>query len=103
MPAIATALRPGQRVVLDHGSLPQAIRASMALPGLFSPTDVDGRTLIDGGITSNLPIETVREMGADIVIAVDIGSHLGPFRAPCLYYSYLTLPRSSLLYFSGSL
>jgi len=79
--AIATDLRTGQMVVLDHGSLPQAIRASMALPGLFSPTDVDGRTLIDGGITSNLPIETVREMGADIVIAVDIGSPLRPLDA----------------------
>jgi NTE family protein len=79
--AIATDLQTGQKVVLDHGSLPQAIRASMALPGLFAPADVDGHTLIDGGIVSNLPIETVREMGADVVIAVDIGSPLRPLDA----------------------
>ncbi|MCI3206255.1 hypothetical protein DBA20_14935 [Pandoraea capi] len=79
--AIAADLQTGQMVVLDHGSLPQAIRASMALPGLFSPVDVGGRTLVDGGIVSNLPVETARAMGADIVIAVDIGSPLRPLDA----------------------
>ena len=78
---IAADLQTGQMVVLKHGSLPQAIRASMALPGLFSPVDLDGRTLIDGGIVSNLPIETARSMGAAIVIAVDIGSPLRPLDA----------------------
>jgi NTE family protein len=76
--AVATNLRTGQKVILDHGSLPQAIRASMALPGLFAPTEIDGRTLVDGGLVSNLPIETARDMGADVVIAVDIGSPLRP-------------------------
>jgi NTE family protein len=79
--AIATDLQTGQKVVLDHGSLPQAIRASMALPGLFAPADIDGRTLIDGGIVSNLPVETAHDMGADVVIAVDIGSPLRPLDA----------------------
>ncbi|WP_111933843.1 patatin-like phospholipase family protein [Paraburkholderia bryophila] len=79
--AIATDLRTGEKVVLDHGSLPQAIRASMALPGLFAPADIDGRTLVDGGIVSNLPIETARDMGANVVIAVDIGSPLRPLDA----------------------
>nr|WKF60596.1 putative NTE family protein [Paraburkholderia busanensis] len=79
--AIATDLRTGEKVVLDHGSLPQAIRASMALPGLFAPADIDGRTLVDGGIVSNLPIETARDMGAGVVIAVDIGSPLRPLDA----------------------
>lgn len=79
--AIAADLQTGQMVVLDRGSLPQAIRASMALPGLFSPVDVNGRTLVDGGIVSNLPIETARSMGADVVIAVDIGSPLRPLNA----------------------
>lgn len=79
--AIATDLRTGQKVVLDQGSLPQAIRASMALPGLFAPADIDGRTLVDGGIVSNLPIETARDMGANVVIAVDIGSPLRPLDA----------------------
>ncbi|MFM0740837.1 patatin-like phospholipase family protein [Paraburkholderia xenovorans] len=76
--AIATDLRTGQQVVLDQGSLPLAIRASMALPGLFAPTDVNGRTLVDGGLVSNLPVETARDMGAGVVIAVDIGSPLRP-------------------------
>ncbi|WXK24241.1 patatin-like phospholipase family protein (plasmid) [Mycetohabitans endofungorum] len=79
--AIATELRSGQMIVLDHGSLPQAIRASMAMPGLFAPTDVDGRTLVDGGLVSNLPVDTVRAMGADVVIAVDVGSPLRPLDA----------------------
>ncbi|MFM0737309.1 patatin-like phospholipase family protein [Paraburkholderia xenovorans] len=79
--AIATDLSTGDKVVLEHGSLPQAIRASMALPGLFAPADIDGRTLIDGGIVSNLPIETARDMGASTVIAVDIGSPLRPLNA----------------------
>ncbi|WP_408525706.1 patatin-like phospholipase family protein [Paraburkholderia fungorum] len=79
--SIATDLRTGQKVVLDRGSLPQAIRASMALPGLFAPADINGRTLVDGGIVSNLPIETARDMGANVVIAVDIGSPLRPLDA----------------------
>ncbi|AJX34389.1 NTE family protein rssA [Burkholderia oklahomensis] len=79
--AIATDLQTGQKVVLDHGSLPLAIRASMALPGLFSPTEIDGRALVDGGLVSNLPVDAARRMGADVVIAVDIGSPLRPLNA----------------------
>jgi NTE family protein len=79
--AIATDLQTGQKVVLENGSLPQAIRASIALPGLFAPTEVDGRTLVDGGLVSNLPIETAHDMGAQVVIAVDIGSPLRPLDA----------------------
>ncbi|WP_259461593.1 patatin-like phospholipase family protein [Paraburkholderia fungorum] len=79
--AIATDLQTGQKVVLENGSLPQAIRASIALPGLFAPAEVDGRTLVDGGLVSNLPIETARDMGAQVVIAVDIGSPLRPLDA----------------------
>ncbi len=74
--AIATDLQTGQEVVLEQGALPQAIRASMAMPGLFAPAEVDGRTLVDGGLVSNLPVETARQMGAGVVIAVDIGSPL---------------------------
>jgi len=74
--AVATDLETGERVVLHNGSLPLAVRASMAVPGLFAPARVDGRTLIDGGAASNLPIDVARQMGADIVIAVDIGTQL---------------------------
>ncbi|EIP87170.1 outer membrane protein, OMP85 family, putative [Burkholderia humptydooensis MSMB43] len=79
--AVATDLQTGQKVVLDHGSLPLAIRASMALPGLFSPAEIDGRALVDGGLVGNLPVDAARRMGADVVIAVDIGSPLRPLNA----------------------
>jgi NTE family protein len=74
--AVATDLESGERVVFDHGSLPIAIRASMAAPGLFLPIDFNGRTLIDGGIVDNLPVDVARELGADVVIAVHIGTPL---------------------------
>ncbi|WP_296227283.1 patatin-like phospholipase family protein [Ralstonia sp. UBA689] len=74
--AMATDLATGDAVILDHGSLPLAMRASMAVPGLFAPIEVDGRTLVDGGLVSNLPVQLARDMGADIIIAVNIGSDL---------------------------
>ncbi|WP_175690117.1 patatin-like phospholipase family protein [Burkholderia anthina] len=79
--AVATDLQTGQMVVLDHGSLPLAIRASMAMPGLFAPAEINGRALVDGGLVSNLPVDTARQMGANVVIAVDIGSPLRPLDA----------------------
>lgn len=74
--AMATDLATGDGVILDHGSLPLAMRASMAVPGLFAPFEVGGRTLVDGGLVSNLPVQLARDMGADIIIAVNIGSDL---------------------------
>ena len=59
-----------QEVVHDKGNLPDAMRASMSLPGVFKPLKTDTQLLIDGGVANNLPINVVREMGADIVIAV---------------------------------
>lgn len=72
--AVATDARTGEVIVLGHGSLPHAIRASMAIPVVFTPVEFEGRLLIDGGTAQNLPVETVRAMGADIVIAVDVGA-----------------------------
>jgi NTE family protein len=69
--AVATDLATGQRVVLDRGDLPTALRASMAIPGVFSPVTIGSLALVDGGVVDNLPVDAVREMGADIVIAVD--------------------------------
>ncbi|MFH0878258.1 MAG: BamA/TamA family outer membrane protein, partial [Lentisphaerota bacterium] len=63
----------GQLVVLTNGNLATAMRASMAVPGAFTPVLIDGKLLIDGGIVDNLPVDVVRAMGADIVIAVDVG------------------------------
>ncbi len=74
--AVATDLATGEMVVLSHGDLATAMRASMAVPGVFSPVDVDGRLLADGGVVRNLPVDAARAMGADIVIAVDLGQPL---------------------------
>ena len=74
--AIASDLASNQAVVIEKGSLAQALRASMAVPGVFTPVRIGNTLLVDGGITNNLPVDVVRKMGADIVIAVDIGSPL---------------------------
>lgn len=70
--AVATDLETGVEVVIDSGNLADAIRASMSIPGVYAPVERGGRLLIDGGVANNLPVSVARDMGADIVIAVDI-------------------------------
>jgi NTE family protein len=70
--AIASDIERGEAYVMGQGDLAQAIRASMSVPGVFAPVRLDGRLLVDGGIVANLPIDVVRDMGVDIVIAVDV-------------------------------
>ena len=70
---LATDLRTGKPVVLERGPLFPAIRASCAIPGLYVPVEVNGYLLADGYLTCNLPVQQVREMGADIVVASAIG------------------------------
>jgi NTE family protein len=72
--AIATDLVTGDEVVLSSGSLADSLRASMSVPGVFDPVRIDGRILVDGGMANNLPVSVARDMGADVVIAVDISS-----------------------------
>lgn len=74
--AIASDLAAAKAVVLNKGSITQAMRASAAVPGVVEPVKIDGKLLVDGGITNNMPIDVAKAMGADIVIAVDIGSPL---------------------------
>ncbi len=74
--AVASDIENGTPVVLGRGDLATAIQASMAVPGVFAPVIIDGMTLVDGGVTKNLPVDVVREMGADIVIAIDISTPL---------------------------
>lgn len=62
--------RSGREIVFRNGILPEAIRSSMAIPGLFAPVEKDSMLLIDGGIVNNYPVDVVREMGADIVIGI---------------------------------
>ncbi|WP_336367418.1 patatin-like phospholipase family protein [Marinobacter sp. C2H3] len=70
--AVATDLATGEPVVIGHGNLADAIRASMSIPGVYSPVERNGRVLVDGGIANNLPISVARDLGADVIIAVDI-------------------------------
>jgi NTE family protein len=69
---VATDMQSGDEVILHEGSLSQAVRASMAIPGMFTPVQIDGRMLADGGMVQNIPVETVREMDSDLVIAVEL-------------------------------
>ena len=70
--SVATNMETGEMIILDQGDLALAMRASMSIPGVFTPTEIDGRLLGDGGLVRNLPVDVVRAMGADVVIAVDI-------------------------------
>jgi NTE family protein len=69
---VATDMLSGEGVVLRDGPLAQAVRASMALPGVFTPVELSGRVLADGGMVQNIPVETVLAMDADAVIAVEL-------------------------------
>lgn len=73
---VAVDINTGEQVVLDHGSLPEAMRASMSLPGIFAPARIDGRELLDGGLLNNVPVDVARKLGADVLIVVDIGTPL---------------------------
>jgi NTE family protein len=70
--AVAADIENGEAVVLGHGSLATAMLASMAIPGVLAPVEWDGRLLIDGGMSNNVPVRLAREMGADILIVVDL-------------------------------
>jgi NTE family protein len=74
--AIATDMETGEAVVLKEGDLAAALRASMSVPGVFAPLELDGRILGDGGLVNNLPVDVARDMGVDVVIAVNIGTPL---------------------------
>ncbi|WP_259753669.1 patatin-like phospholipase family protein [Pseudomonas sp. GCEP-101] len=74
--AVATDISTGEKVVFSKGHLPQAIRASMSIPAVFAPVEVNGKLLVDGGMVDNIPVDVARQMGVDVVIVVDIGNPL---------------------------
>jgi NTE family protein len=74
---VATDLETGDPDVLYNGSLPQALRATMAVPGVFTPVELGGKILVDGGMVDNIPSDVARDMGAKIIIVVDVASELG--------------------------
>lgn len=76
--AVATDLVTGTPKVFDRGELAAAMRASMSVPGIIAPAEFDGMMLVDGGLVNNLPVDVARALGADIVIAVNLGTPLSP-------------------------
>lgn len=76
--AVATDMEDGSAIVMGEGDLAMALRSSMSVPGVFPPTELNGRVLGDGGLVNNVPIDVARAMGAQQVIAVNIGTPLAP-------------------------
>ena len=74
--AVATDLANGTAVIIGNGSLSTAMRASMSIPGIFPPVELDGKPLADGGMAANFPIQLARELGAEVIIGVDITTPL---------------------------
>src|SRR5690606_9523959 len=75
--AVATRLDTGDRVVFVRGNTGQAVRASSSVPGVFEPARIGERSYVDGGVVSPVPVDAARQLGADIVIAIDISSKAG--------------------------
>ena len=90
---VATDLNTAQPYLLEKGDLALALRASMAVPFAFAPVEIDGHLLADGGIVNNIPVDIVRKMGADIVIAIDISTPLETIESTS---SFLTVAKQSL-------
>ncbi|MBN1525721.1 MAG: patatin-like phospholipase family protein [Spirochaetales bacterium] len=91
--AIAVDICTGEEIILNSGPVAKAVQASSSVPGIFEPTIIDGRYLVDGGLVNNLPVNIVKEMGATHVIAVDLNLNIYSLEPPknildILYRSY---------------
>lgn len=75
--SVGTDMVKGESVTLDHGSLSRSLRATMSVPGVFAPVELDGRILSDGGLVNNIPTNVVKAMGADIILVINIETKLG--------------------------
>src|SRR5690606_19397022 len=74
--AVATDLVTGRETWLQSGPIHEAVRASIALPGILSPARIDGQWLVDGGLTNPVPVSVCRALGADVIIAVNLNGDL---------------------------
>jgi len=100
--AVAVDILCGQVVILREGPVSRAVRASCALPGAFTPLEEGDQLLVDGGLLNNLPVSVVQDMGADYVIAVDLGGMRGKNHRPrnllemwgLTYYTLISLTHS---------
>lgn len=98
---VAADLETGEQVIIDSGAVATALRASGSLPGVFAPARLNGRLLVDGAVLNPVPLDVVRRMGAEIVIAVDVGAypdgpipdaiHLSLRQAPLIVHSLLRI------------
>lgn len=79
--ALSACLEDGTIHIFDSGKTTEAVRASISIPGIFEPVMLDGKTYVDGGVLVRVPVDAVRKMGADVVIAVDVGYN-GESRLP---------------------
>ncbi len=73
---VAVDIVTGEEVILRSGSLAPAVRASCSMPGFFTPIEIGGRLLVDGGVLDNVPVDVARSLGADFVIAVDVSGNI---------------------------
>jgi NTE family protein len=80
--AVALDLVSGESIVLDQGRLRDVIAASCAMPGVLNPVELGNRQLVDGGWAETVPIRAARQLGADFIIAVDVGDSFSPFNVP---------------------
>lgn len=75
---VAVDIQRGEEVVLDHGNVAEAIRATISIPGVFSPHSIDGRLLVDGGVLNRVPVDLARQLANAPVVAVDAGIDVSP-------------------------
>ncbi len=85
----ACCLEEGSMVYFREGPLVRAVRASSSMPGIFEPVRLEGKTYVDGGVLDRVPVEILREMGADVIIAVDVGYRGGGHASPRNIYEVL--------------
>lgn len=93
--AVATDLLTGAEAILDSGDVTEAVRASIAVPGLLTPVRWNGRILLDGGLVNPVPVSVVRAMGADVVIGVDVSIDVIESRLARIHESAITRPTSA--------
>jgi NTE family protein len=79
---IATDLNGGEKIIIDSGNIIESIRASVSIPGIFTPVYLNNKWLVDGGLVDPVPVKVVRDMGADVVIAIDLNSGLASKKPP---------------------
>ena len=94
---VAADIRTGDPLVLHSGSFARALRATMAIPAVFTPVVIDGHLLVDGGVMNNVPADVVKAMGADLAIAVNVSSSTEPASAPTTLFGVLGQTVDSVL------